>query len=187
MKHASKHIRAVAIVLAGAVLATASACAGSKAKTGSGSHEGNTEVTVSPPGATQKAEDKAVIGGTMTSEMTTADALLVVRSQQEAFDACYESEALNGNIENAAVVFEVSIPENGNETPPAVRHRTHPEKVALEHCLQEAMDKLDFPAHRGEQLTLQVRIQGRTPPSAGAPIALIEDASAVAQSSQTVR
>jgi hypothetical protein len=189
MKHASKYTRAVPILLTAASLVAASACARTKSQTYAS--EGETEVSVTAPGEVevvppQEPQSKDIIGGSLSSAITDEDALDVVRKAQADFDDCFAQEALNKDMKPAAYVFEVSIPANGIESPATLRHRTHPDKFALEHCVQETLDMVDFPAHAGETLVFDVRIQGGDS-TAGAPIAEIISAESEAQSSQTVR
>lgn len=175
MKKRSPHL--VAFFLA---LGATSACASSKNELRTSS-PGQTEVSVEAPSdrplpanTSPTAEPKEIIAGTLTGPMTEDDALNYLRTHQEKFDACYETEAIAETMNSASYVFELGIPANGIEQPPLLRHRSDPTKFALEHCVTEAMEHVDFPAHRGEPLRFQVRIRGTMPAVAGAPVALIE-------------
>lgn len=152
----------------------ASACA-SSSKQGTISSTGQTEVSVeAPSGRPATAEPKEIIAGVLNGPMTEDDALNQLRTYQEKFDACYETEAIAETMNAAAYIFDLTIPANGIEQPPQLRHRSDPTKFALEHCVTEVMDQAEFPAHRGDVVRLHVRIQGTMPAVSGAPIALIQ-------------
>ncbi len=132
--------------------------------------QGRTEVTVTAP---DDPEPNEVIAGTLTGEMVEEDALSIIRKYQEDFDACYEIEAVTDGIKRAAYVYEITVPPTDLEPTLTLRHRSNPEEYALEHCIDAAIKKVDFPAHRGAPLNLQVRIEGGVPVAAGAPLASI--------------
>lgn len=157
----------------GAAALLASACASTSSSESSNVQrvEGRTEVTIIAPDDPAPNE---VISGTLTGEMFEEDALAIIRKYQEDFDNCYEIEAITEGLKRAAYVYEITVPPSDSGAVLNLRHRTNPDEYALEHCVDAAMKKVDFPAHRGAPLTMQVRIEGGMPVAAGAPIARIE-------------
>ena len=84
-----------------------------------------------------------------------------VWDQAEALGACYRRERLNAGLSSSlsGYVFRMRIGVDGARPSVALVRESVGGQVALRECLEQVLKRLDFPAHVGQPLVVDVPIK----------------------------
>jgi len=97
--------------------------------------------------------------GVMQKPLTVKEAERYLQQASPEFSVCYRREQMN-LAKTSDYVFQVFIPVDGSTPDVTVLKETVPGQLTLRDCLTQAMERVHFPAHVGEPLTLKVPIEG---------------------------
>lgn len=98
--------------------------------------------------------------GVMQKPLTTQEAERYLRQASADLSLCYQREEMNLVGKTSNYVFQVFIPVDGSTPDVTVVKESIPNQVTLRDCLTQAIERVQFPAHVGEPLTLKVPIEG---------------------------
>lgn len=98
----------------------------------------------------------------MQKPMTPDDAVRYIGRAQSDLSVCYKREAMNIPMDQKVsdFIFQLWIPSDGSETEVELVTETVSGQLALRECISDALERVRFPPHVGEALTIKVPIEG---------------------------
>ncbi len=97
--------------------------------------------------------------GVRQRPLTTNEAERLIQLQAERIAVCYRRERINLDAKTGNYVFRVWIPTDGSEPDVEAVKETVPNLITLRGCLVDVLERVDFPKHNGEPMTLNVPIE----------------------------
>jgi|GEM_PF-7006137 len=94
------------------------------------------------------------------TELTVDQVRATISSQAPALTACFKREKLSSDV-LASFVYELIIPNDGTSHQVKQLSATGPNQQILAECIQTVLQKLQFIAHSGSKLRVQVPISGQ--------------------------
>ncbi|MCB9651709.1 MAG: hypothetical protein H6730_34705 [Deltaproteobacteria bacterium] len=98
--------------------------------------------------------------GVMQKPLTVEEATRYLKQAAPEFSVCYRREQLNLTARTSDYLFQVFIPVDGSTPDVTVLKETVAGQLTLRDCLTQAIERVHFPAHTGQPLTLKVPIEG---------------------------
>lgn len=107
-----------------------------------------------------KQSDPLWVDGVMQKPLTVKEAERRLRGASAELSVCYRREQLNMNVNPSSYTVQVWVPTDGSTPDVEVVEETVPGQTTLRECVVLALERLRFPKHVGEPLTLRVPIKG---------------------------
>ncbi len=99
--------------------------------------------------------------GVLQRALTPKDMVRFLRQAVPDFDVCYRREHRNLAPKLSNYVLQVFVSADGTPADIEVLSETEKSQVILRACVIAAAEKIRFPAHLGDDITLKVPIEGQ--------------------------
>lgn len=97
----------------------------------------------------------------MQRVLTPKEAVRFLTKAVPDFDVCYRREHRNLAPKLSNYVLQVFVPTDGSPPDIEVLSETIKSQATLRACVVAAAERIHFPAHLGEPITLKVPIEGQ--------------------------